>query len=61
MAFIKYNSPKIGDTVITTVKHENFAGYFEKGTMVKVIDIGERGYNIEDEDGNKMTEIGWTI
>lgn len=61
MAFIRHNSIKIGDTVKTTVKHENFAGYFEEGTIVKVIGITERGYNIEDEEGNRMTEIGWII
>ena len=61
MAFIRHNSIKIGDIVKTTVKHENFAGYFEKGTIVKVIDITDRGYDIEDEEGNRIIEIGWII
>ncbi len=61
MAFVKHNSIKIGDTVKTTVKHESDAGYFEIGTLVKVIDISERGYDIVDEEGNRMIEIGWII
>lgn len=61
MAFVKYNSIKIGDVVKTTVKHSNFAGYLEEGTIVKIIDITDRGYDIEDEEGNKILEIGWVI
>ena len=61
MAFVKYNSIKIGDTVKTTVKHSNLVGYFEEGTIVKVIGITDRGYDIEDEEGNKILEIGWVI
>ncbi len=61
MAFIRHNSIRIGDTVKTTVKHESLIGYFEEGTIVKVIDITERGYAIEDEKGNQMIEIGWII
>ena len=61
MAFVKYNSIKIGDEVKTTIEHVNFAGYFEVGTIVKVINITNRGYDIEDEKGNKILEIGWTI
>lgn len=61
MAFVKYKSIKTGDKVKTTVRHSNSAGYFEKGTIVKVIDITDRGYDIEDEEGNKILEIGWVI
>ncbi len=61
MAFVKYNSIKIGDVVKTTKKHSNSAGYFEKGTTVKVINITNRGYDIEDEEGNRILEIGWVI
>ena len=61
MAFIRHNSIKIGDTVKTTIIHDSDSGYFEIGTLVKVIDISERGYDVEDEDGNRMIEIGWVI
>lgn len=61
MAFIRNNSIKIGDAVKTTIIHESSAGYFKIGTLVKVIDISERGYDIEDEEGNRIIEIGWII
>ena len=61
MAFVKYNSIKIGDIVKTTIKHTSCAGYFEEGTIVKVIGVSYRGYDIEDEEGNRILEIGWTI
>jgi len=37
------------------------AGKFTTGSRVKITDIGERGYSIEDEEGNRVVEIGWTI
>ena len=61
MSFIKNPSVQIGDTVQTTVKHESLSGYFEIGTVVTVTHIGDRGYSIQDKDGNRITEIGWTI
>ena len=61
MSFVKYDSIKIGDIVKTTVKHESSTGYFEEGTLVKVIGISERGYDIGDMDGNRVIEIGWEI
>ena len=41
--------------------HSSCAGYFEVGTKVKIINITERGYDIEDKKGNKVLEIGWEI
>lgn len=61
MAFVKYSSIKIGDKVKTTKKHSNSVGYFEIGTIVEVIDITDRGYDIQDEEGNKILELGWII
>lgn len=63
MAFVRNvgTDKDIGDEVVTTIKHENFAGYFEVGTKVKIIGISERGYDIEDEEGNRVREIGWII
>lgn len=61
MAFVKYNLPQVGDWVITKKIHSNFAGYFEVGTKVKIINITERGYDIEDKNGNQVLEIGWEI
>lgn len=59
MAFVKNDSIKIGDTVKTTKVFSSFAGKFEKGSIVKVVGIGNRGYDIEDEYGNRVIEIGW--
>ena len=61
MAYIKKNSTKIGDWVTTTRVHESMTGKFTKGSIVKITDIGERGYSIEDEEGNRVVEIGWII
>ena len=62
MAFIKKNSPKIGDWVTTKRVHSCLNGTMTRGSHVKIIDIDSiRGYSIEDEKGNCVLEIGWTI
>ena len=63
MAFIKYrNEYEIGDRVKTKIMHESLEGYFEIGTEVTVTDVNNiRGYTIEDDEGNKIIEIGWVI
>lgn len=63
MAYIKNNtSHNIGDWVTTSRVHSSMAGTFTIGSKVKITGIDPiRGYNIEDNDGNKMYEIGWTI
>ena len=61
MGFIKYdNGFKIGDKVRTTRKFESCAGYFELNSIVTIVGISERGYDIADEDGNKITECGFS-
>lgn len=55
---------RVGDWVETTKvhKHPCGTGYFERGSLVKVINIDPmRGYSIEDGDGHRITEIGWVI
>lgn len=60
--FIPSNKGReVGDWVTTHKRHECLAGVMTKGTKVKIIGIGERGYDIEDEFGNKVLEIGWEI
>ena len=64
MAYIKTTNGnyKIGDWVITRKRHESLSGIFTTGSKVKIIGIDPiRGYAIEDEDGNKMLEIGWVV
>ena len=53
---------KIGDLVVATKKHKSLSGIITKGSKVKIIGIDSvRGFDIEDEHGNKMYEIGWKI
>ena len=61
MAFIKHSSPEIGDWVITKMTHTNFAGTMDVGTEVKIIGITVRGYDIMDDEGNIVREIGWEV
>lgn len=61
MAFIKYRTPEIGDWVVTKKIHSNGAGYMDVGTEVKIIGVSIRGYDIEDDEGNIVREIGWEI
>lgn len=62
MAFIKKSSPKIGDWVKTKRVHVCLNGKMSRGSLVKITDIDPvRGYAIEDENGNQVIEIGWTI
>ena len=52
----------IDDLLTTTKKHKSLSGIITKGSKVKIIGIDSvRGYDIEDEHGNKMYEIGWKI
>lgn len=56
------NEKKIGDWVITKRYHRSIGEIFTSGSKVKIIGIDSvRGYDIEDENGNKMYEIGWEI
>ena len=62
MAFIKNETPKIGDWTRTIRSHSCLRGKMVRGTRVKIIDIDSmRGYSIEDEEGNCVLEIGWII
>lgn len=62
MAYIKNNEEnRVGNWVTTEIVHSSCSGTFEIGSKVKIIGISERGYDIMDEYGNKMLEIGWVI
>lgn len=62
MGYISYLTPKVGDWVVTTKEHESMIGKFTAGSRVKITYIDPmRGYDIEDEFGNKVGEIGWEI
>ena len=60
MAYVKNNNGvEVGEWAITNRKVESCAGYFEKGTKVKVVGVTERGYDLMDEHGNRVLETGW--
>ena len=62
MAYIKNSPIEIGSLVTTSREHSSVLGKFTKGSVVKIIDIDPvRGYTIEDENNNRVSEIGWTI
>ena len=62
MGYIKNSTNDIGDVVTTTREHSSLLGKFTKGSHVKIVDIDPvRGYTIEDENGNRVSEIGWTL
>lgn len=48
-----------GMTVYTSREIASCAGYFEEGTKVEIIGISERGYDLQDEYGNRIIETGW--
>ena len=60
--FVKNESNKIGDWVITCHNHSSLSGTMLAGSRVQIIGIDEmRGYSIQDEEGNRVIEIGWEI
>lgn len=60
MAYVKNkNGFEIGDWATITRKVDSCAGYFGEGTKVKVIGKSYRGYDLEDEYGNKVIGTGY--
>jgi hypothetical protein len=60
MAYIK-NGLQVGDEVILTQSFSSCAGTFEKGTKVKITGSSVRGFDVVDEYGNTMGELGFSI
>ncbi|WCS67929.1 hypothetical protein Goe26_00170 [Bacillus phage vB_BsuM-Goe26] len=52
--------PSIGDRRILKQDIGSLAKVFEKGDEVKIIAIGERGYDLKQGD-SVMCECGWDI
>ena len=51
MAYVKNkNGFEIGNWATTSIYLDSCAGYFEIGTIVKVIGKSYRGYDLEDEN-----------
>lgn len=53
------NGFRVGDVATTKRVVDSFAGYFEKGTRVTVIGVSERGYDLQDDEGNQVIETGF--
>lgn len=59
--YIEKPTPKVGDWVYTEKEHSSCCGTILEHSYVMVVAIGSRGYDIEDECGNMICEIGWVI
>ena len=46
-----------GQWVRLTRDIDVMAGRFTKGTVMQIIDSGPRGLNLQDQDGNPLSEI----
>jgi len=50
----------IGKTVKLMEYKKSMCITFEPGDIVKITEMGPRGYTFEDNDGNKIIEAGFT-
>lgn len=49
----------VGDRVEARRKLRTASGYFEKGTVLKVTGVTCYGYNLEDEFGHYVLNVGF--
>jgi hypothetical protein len=59
MTFIKDKT--IGDEIILKKSLGNCCETFKKGTRVKITGKSNKGYDIEDDQGNRIIECGFDI
>lgn len=59
MGYVKNNESMIGKKVLLTECKTSLAGYFEKGSIVTITDISDRGYTFSDSEGNRIIEAGF--
>jgi hypothetical protein len=57
MAYVS-TTIKIGDRVRLDEQVNLNNGYFERGTIMKVVGQSYLGYDLEDENGEKLYEYG---
>jgi hypothetical protein len=57
MAFVSTQF-KVGDTIRLDERVDLTGGYFEPGTVMKIVSESHRGYDLEDDNGNKLYEYG---
>lgn len=60
MAYVRHKTGfGTGEIAVTARMIEGMGGYFEKGTVVEIVGISDRGYDLQDEYGNRVTETGF--
>ena len=47
---------KVGDRIVLTAPVETFGGVFTEGHLFRIESVGERGFNLVDFDGLKLSE-----
>lgn len=47
---------RVGDTVVLVKSVRTYYGTFHIGHRFKVVGEGERGFDLEDDDGNRLGE-----
>lgn len=59
--FIASKSPiKQGDRVRSTKEFRTMAGTFTAGHVFTVVGETERGWMLQDDDGNGLNDAGWS-
>jgi len=53
----KRSTISLGDMVKITVEIETFGGTFTDGHEFRVVGTNDRGYDLEDNDGNRCGEV----
>lgn len=48
-----------GEIAVTARVVESMGGYFEKGTVVEIVGVSDRGYDLQDEYGNRIIQTGF--
>lgn len=63
MGFVKNTGDKtfVGKWVTTIKKISSYSGYFTVGSRVRLTYLGERGYDVEDSEGNQIYECGFNF
>lgn len=59
--FIKNESYGVGDSTVLSRDLSTMRGTMLAGTRVTIINIGDRGYEVVDDEGNVVSEAGWTL
>ena len=59
MGFVS-NKPKIGDVVTLSSAIHIARGHFTRGTKMEIVGETPWGWNLKDENGNMLNDVGST-